>query len=157
MSWRERAKAILDAGHNRHDRHEIALNDPNVPNVPNVPGGVALDPARVLRTWHGRLSKLDLASVPDGFTPGSWADLCDDAWWLYETHASVAVRQGWTAQGLWGVRVGYPIGGGLAQYLRTGRKVMLADGAAFVSLSGVTSRRTPGMGSGLPLIWELRV
>lgn len=153
MSWRDKAKAVLGAGDNRDSRDDSPPLGPNVPNVPSV---VSLNPARVLRTWHGRLSKLDLAAVPVGFTPGSWADLCDDAWWLYEAHASVAVRQGWGAQGLWGVRVGYPIGGGLAQFLRTSRKVMFSDGAAFVSLFGVTSRRTPAMGHGLPLIWELR-
>lgn len=156
MSWRDKAKAVLGAGDNRDNRDDSSSETPIVPNVPNVPKVVALDPARVLRTWHGRLSKLDLGTVPTGFSRGSWADLCDDAWWLYETHASVAVRQGWTAQGLWGVRVGYPIGGGLAQYLRTSRKVMFSDGEAFVSLLGVTSRRSPEMGLGLPLVWELK-
>lgn len=152
MSWRDKAKAVLEGGDNRDDRAKSPTIGSSVPNVPVV---VPLDPARVLRTWHSRLSMLDLARVPVGFSAESWADLCDDAWWLYETHASVAVRQGWTAQGLWGVRVGYPTGGGLAQFLRTSRKVMFSDGSAFVSLFGVTSRRHPTMGHDLPLIWEL--
>lgn len=153
MSWRDKAKAVLEGGDNRDDRDK---SPPIGPNVPNVPVVVSLDPARILRVWHDKLGRLDLAAVPAGMGKGEWIDLCDDAWWLYEAHSSVAVRQGWTAQGLWGVRVGYPIGGGLAQFLRTSRKVFLADGAAFVSLFGVTSRRHPTMGHGLPLIWELR-
>lgn len=155
MNWRDKAKAILEAGDNRDIRAIRGAEAPNVPIVPNVPKVVPIDPARMLRTWHGHLSKLDALRGPECVDPWAWADLCDDAWWLYEMHGSVAVRQGWTAQGLWGVRLGYPDGGGLAQFLRTSRKVMLSDGDAFVSMRGVTSCRYPAMGRGLPLMWEL--
>lgn len=113
MSWRDQAKAILEAGHNRHDRHDSPGPDPNVPNVPNVPEVVPLDPARVLKVWHGKLAMLDPLSPAKGFRREEWADLVDDSWWLYENFGSVAVRQGWGAQGLWGVRVGVPHGGGI--------------------------------------------
>jgi hypothetical protein len=120
-----------------------------------VPGVVALDPARVLKVWHGKLAKLDPLSPAEGFAKFEWADLVDDSWWLYENFASVAVRQGWGAQGLWGVRVGVPHGGGLAQLMRTSRSVMFFDGIAIVTRLGVQMKRNPECGHGCPLVWEL--
>lgn len=155
MSWREQAKAILEAGHVRHDRHNSSDLTPNVPNVPIVPGVVALDPARVLKVWHGRLAKLEPLQPSDGFGKSEWADLVDDSWWLYENFASVAVRQGWGAQGLWGVRVGIPHGGGLAQLLRTSRSVLFLDGIATVTRLGVQMKRNPECGHGCLLVWEV--
>lgn len=82
MSWRDKAKAIMEAGDNRDDRDKTPFSGPNVPNVPNVPAVVPLDPARILRVWHDKLRRLDLAAVPAGMDKGEWIDLCDDTWWL---------------------------------------------------------------------------
>ncbi len=127
-----------------------------MPFVPNVPGVVALDPARVLKAWHGRLTKLEPLRPPDAFGKSEWADLVDDCCWLYENFGSVAVRQGWGAQGLWGVRVGVPHGGGLAQLLRTSRSVLFSDSIAIVTRLKVQMKRNPEYGRGCPLVWEVR-
>lgn len=114
-----------------------------------------------LRHWHGRLRALDPLAPPEGFTMGRWQDLCDDSWWLYETWASQLVREGWSAQDVFGVVPLLPTGGVLLDRLRGARNVKLdGEGRAFWSLSGVTMQTCRGaadslMSSGLVLVWEL--
>ena len=155
MSWRERAERILRDGDNRDIRDNSPSKAPNVPIVPNVPGVAVLDPARVLRTWHKRLSALDALKPPACLSSGEWEDLCDDAFWLYETHCSYAVRNGWGAEGLFGVRVDYAPGGGLAQVLRRSRSLEFDGPIAHVTRFGVAITRNPACGYGLPLLWEV--
>jgi len=109
----------------------------------------------MLREWHKELSRLD-ALAPRGDIAGSeWKVLCDDAWWLYENHAGYAVRHGWDADGLFGVRLGVPYGGGLGQFLRTSRRLLWVGPIAHVTRWKVTSRLNPKCGDGLPIIWDL--
>lgn len=151
MGWREKAKEALEAEHNRHNRHNRSEKGANVPNVPNVPAS----PARALRLWHERLSALDTGKGPAEIDAKAWAQLCLDSWWLYEAHAAYAVRNGWTAQSLFGVSASDPYAGGLAQVLRSCRSVAFDGQRAFVRSYGVTIKRNAAGGAGLPLIWEL--
>ena len=155
MNWRERAERILRDGDNRDIKDNSPREAPNVPIVPNVPGVTVLDPARVLRTWHKRLSALDALKPPACLSSADWEDLCDDSWWLYETHGSYAVRNGWGAEGLFGVRVDYAPGGGLAQVLRRSRLLEFDGPIAHVTRFGAVVSRNPACGYGLPLLWEV--
>ena len=127
-----------------------------IPDSAEPDATVATSATHQLRYWHLRLAKLDPLRPPEGFGKSEWADLVDDSWWLYENFASVAVRQGWGAQGLWGVRVGVPHGGGLAQLMRTSRSVLFSDGIAIVTRLGVQMKRNPECGHGCLLVWEVR-
>lgn len=108
-----------------------------------------------LRQWHALLSSLDPLQPPFEFLEKDWAQLVDDACWLYEVHASYAVRNGWPAQSLFGVRLGHAFSGGVAQLLQSCRSVVFDGPHAFVRSYGVTLKRNVHCGDGLPLIWEI--
>ena len=155
MSWRERAERALGSGDNRDDRDESPSQTAIVPNVPNVPPPLSVDPARVLKAWHKHLSNLEGVTAPACLSEQDWMRLCDDARWLYESHAGYAVRNGWGAQGLFGVRLGMPHAGGLAQFLRGSRQVVLEGPRAWVTSWRKVSKLNAECGHGLPLLWEL--
>ncbi|MXO85234.1 hypothetical protein GRI38_04250 [Altererythrobacter aurantiacus] len=101
------------------------------------------------------MSNLDPDQPPDGIAARDWSQMVEDACWLYEAHARYAVRNGWKASGLFGVRLDYPPGGGLAQVLRGSRSLAFDGPIAHVRQFGVRMTRNPACGHGLPIIWEL--
>jgi hypothetical protein len=115
-----------------------------------------------LRHWHGRLRVLDPLAPPNGLSLGRWGDLCDDAWWLYETWASQLIRGAWSAHDVFGVLIPRDKGGVLLDRLKGARNLKLdGEGRAFWSSFGVTFSTCRGaaesqMSSGLVLIWELQ-
>lgn len=152
MSWRDKAEKALEAENNRNNRNVSPESGPIDPNVPIVP---AVNPKSLLREWRGHLARLDPLRGPDDFDRGEWEQLCRDAIWLLQHHAPTAVLNGWGASGLFGVRVGYPEGGGIAQLLRSCRSVVFDGPRVHVRSYGVTAKRNAACGDGLPLIWEL--
>lgn len=108
-----------------------------------------------LKFWHSRLSTIDALKPPACMSSAEWEDLCDDAFYIYENFGSYAVRNGWRADGLFGVRVDYAPGGGLAQVLRRSRTLMFDGPIAHMTRFGVAITRNPACGYGLPLVWEL--
>ena len=150
------------------DRDAITATDPlklgSVPRAAQVRRGADLlfrleamptQEGGCVITQHRQRGMPILVDSEQALGKSEWADLVDDSWWLYENFASVAVRQGWGAQGLWGVRVGVPYGGGLAQLLRTSRSVLFLDGIATVTRLGVQMKRNRECGHGCPLMWEV--
>lgn len=114
-----------------------------------------------LNALHRRLSALDPYEVPKAFTLNRWASLVHDCWWLYETHCSRLVREGWSAIDLFGVVPGRAGQGGLANRLYGARNVLFDErGRAFWSRHGVrfsTARQACDAlaDADLRLVWEL--
>lgn len=153
-SWREVARAVRESEEtrdNRDIRDNRAESGANVPNVPNVPA----NPARELKLWHSRLSAVDEFTSPVGITLKQWLDLVDDACWIYEEYGSQAIRYGWSALDLFGVRVGYPCTGGLADRLGGARNLLLDRRLAVWSVFGDRRQLSAPCGDGLTLLWEL--
>lgn len=153
MSWRDRAERVLEGRDNRDNSAKSPPNDPIVP-IGTVPEAVAV---ASLRDWHAKLSAIDQFVSPPGWTLDQWLTLTDDAMWVYENHASYAVRNGWTAQCLFAVRPGMPHLGGLADMLEGSRDLKLVGGKAYWTISGVKHRINVGCGdgSGAILLWEI--
>lgn len=158
-SWRTLAETIRQGGegeHNRHVRHESSEAAPIAPIVPNVPA----NPARDLRLWHAKLSRLDDCNAPEG-CKAWWQQACDDSFWIYENFAGQAVRDGWSANDLFGILPWHPGWGGLACRLRGARNLKMEGPKAVWSRFGVTDWTCRGAGddlvcSGLKLIWEFQ-
>lgn len=136
-----------------------ALTKPTQPSfvssVGASPARLAGNPSAVLRDWHKHLSGVDQFVSPPGWTLDDWLRLTDTAFALYEGQASYAVRNGWTALDLFGVRPGMPRCGGLADQLRGARNLKLDGGRAYWSRMGVPFRTNVGCGQGCVLLWEL--
>lgn len=134
--------------------------DPSiVPIVPIVPG-VSIEPAKVLKEWREGLSCLDVHAVPEGIDRHDWWQKCDDAFWIYNNFAPRAVRDGWSANDLFGVMPIRPGWGGLCDRLRGARNLKMAGQKAIWSRWGVPDWSCAGsgdalVGSGLLPIWEL--
>jgi hypothetical protein len=114
----------------------------------------------ILREWHGHLSMLDDCAAPLGFMLNRWQLLCDDACWIYENFASGAVRNGWSANDLFGVLPWHPGWGGLCDRLAGARNLKMDQDRAAWSQFGVRDWTCRGAGddlvsSGLVPIWEL--
>jgi hypothetical protein len=113
-----------------------------------------------LREWHAHLSKLDVHDPPEGFDQMRWGTLVHDCWWLYETHASRLVRDGWSAMDLLGVLPSYRGWGGLADRLQGARNVLFDDqGQVHWARLGVKFSASRGAGEALQgsdarLVWE---
>lgn len=163
MSWRDLAREVQGAGHNRHDRHnsdDTAAAPPTVPSELVMP---PLDPKRALREWHRSLSALDFDTAPAGLDLKRWRQLCEDSWWLYEGFASQLVREGWSECDCFGVLPWRPGGGALLDRLQGARNLKLdGEGRAFWSWSNssVVMQTSRGVGdrlvsSGLVLVWGL--
>ena len=148
--WSDRAKQI-EEGQPRANSANSAISPPIGTNDTN---GTA-SPVRILKHWHSKLVALDPENPPDGFGAKDWWQLWLDACWLYETHADYAVRNGWTAQSLFGVNVENPPAGGMAQLLQSSRSVVFNGPRAVVRSYGVTFKRNSAWAEGCPLIWEL--
>lgn len=167
MGWREYAQTVRDSGHNRHNRHNRSDQEAIVPIVPIVPIVLGLpseETARmILAEWHRRLSTLDVYEVPDGFDQQRWGTLLHDCWWLYESHASRLVRDGWTAMDLFAVIPMQRGIGGLADRLQGARNVLFDDQSkAHWTRLGVKFSTSRGIGEALRgsdarLVWELLV
>lgn len=151
MSWRDKAQRVLGDQDNRDDRDESPPYGPTVP-IGTVPEAVAK--AR-LQEWHRHLSAIDQFVSPPGWTLDHWLKLTDTAFWLYEGFGPQAVRGGWTAHDLFGIRVGYPQRGGLADLLDGARNLKLVGGKAYWSRSGAPFNIGVGIGQGCTLLWEL--
>lgn len=124
------------------------------------PAKVAKDAPASLRSWHRHLSALDDCAAPLGFSLNRWQLLCDDACWIYENFASVAVRNGWSANDLFGVLPWHRGWGGLCDRLDGARNLKMDDCRAAWSHFGVRDWTCPGAGddlvpSGLVPIWEI--
>lgn len=151
MSWRERVDEALRGENTRNDRNTSDDSAPFVPSVPNVPA----NPARLLKQWQAGLMRLDPECAPDGFEASEWWRLWLDACWLFETHGKFAAMNGWDAQSLFGVWVGYPPAGGLAQQLRGSRQLVFDGPRAVFRLWGVSSPVNAFAARGLKTIWEI--
>lgn len=157
-TWRQYAEQVQrgnDARDNRDKRADSPETRPNDPIVPNVP----LHPSRVLREWHGHLSRLDPDRPPDG-CKAWWRQAVEDSWWLYENFASRAVRDGWSALDLFGVWPAKRGHGGLLCRLRGARNLKMGGARAAWSSFGVASQTCAGMGdslapAGVVLLWEV--
>lgn len=145
-NWREMAAAALEGEDKRDTRDK---RPPNAPSVPTVPA------SQTLNDWHRHLSVVDYLNAPVGWEIGAWLKLTDTAFWLYENHAAYAVRNGWNAPDLFGVRTGYPQCGGLAELLDGARNLKLSGGKAYWSHHGSPFNIGIGIGKGCTLLWEL--
>jgi hypothetical protein len=163
VGWRDYAKLVEGAGHNRHIRHKSPENGPIVPTVPNVPAVPRLSPDRLLKSWWSALGQVDSAKPPDGFDPHRWAALCRcSIWWLGE-HAQQAARDGWDTGTIFGLHKAGPRRGGLIDQFSAGLchmrddpdLVMDADRARWQTL-GVHWTYGRGTGEGLLPFWEWR-
>lgn len=123
--------------------------------LPATPATAATNPPALLRDWHRHLSAVDQFVSPTDWTLDAWLKLTDTALWLYESHASYAVRNGWSVHDLFGVRAGMPRCGGLADQLDGARDLKLSGGRAYWSRMGVQFRMNVGCGDGCVLLWEL--
>jgi hypothetical protein len=118
--------------------------------------------AAKLREWHARLSQLDVYEPPEGFDKMRWGTLLHDCWWLYETHASRLVRDGWTAADLFLVLPSQRGWGGLADRLQGARNVLFDDrGLAHWRRRGEKFSVGRGIGEslhdgGYRVVWSLR-
>ncbi|WP_374407443.1 hypothetical protein [Pelagerythrobacter sp.] len=155
--WAERAREI--ANEDERANSAISAKSPSNGTIGTNGTGALVpmprNPAVVLREWHARLSAIDQFAPPPGWSLNDWLTITDDACWLYENHAGYAVRNGWSDEGLFGVRIGMAHAGGLAQFLRSSRQLLFDGGVAHVVQFGVTSRRNRTCGRGLPVLWEL--
>ena len=145
MGWREYAKEVQGAGHNRHDRHDSSSQAPNVPIVPNVPGAPPLDPFRAVKLCRAGLVGLDPLKPLHGLTELRWRQLLGDAAWLLQNFGTAAFCDGWTVGelfGLWwwsdaGTTRLKPGWGGIADRLDGSRSLKLtADRANWRSIVG---------------------
>lgn len=138
---------------------ELPLTKPTKPSSVSFVGASRAhncdNPAATLKDWHRHLSAIDQFVTPPGWTLDAWLDLTDTAFWLYENHAGYAVRNGWSALDLFGVRVGMPRLGGLADLLDGARNLKLDGGKAHWTHLGVHCRMNVGCGDGCTLLWEL--
>lgn len=152
--WAERAQQIA-AGDGRANSANSAESPPNGTSGTNGTGSMPLNPPFALQDWHKRLSAIDQFTTPPGWAMHDWLKLTDDAAWLYENHASYAVRNGWSALDLFGVRAGMPKRGGLADLIDGARNLKLSGGKAYWSHFGVPFSINIGCGQGCVLLWEL--
>ena len=161
MNWREQVEEALRGRDKRDTRDKSppsgAISGPNVPNVPNVPSvpSVPTNPAKLLREWEAGLTPLDPGEAPDGFEGREYWQLWLDACWLFEAHGRYAALNGWDTQALFGVFVGYPAAGGLAQQLRGSRQLVFDGPRAVYRQWGVSCPINIGIARGLPAIWEI--
>jgi hypothetical protein len=162
MGWREYAAAVRDIGHVRHNRHTRSEEQANVPIVPIVLALPSEETARtILADWHRHLSALNVYEPPEGIDQNRWGMLVEDACWLYETHASRLVRDGWSALDLFGVLPSQRGWGGLADRIQGARNVLFDDqGKAHWTRHGVNFSISRGVGealggSGARLVWDL--
>lgn len=114
----------------------------------------------LLDDWHKRLTLLDVYEIPQRIERNRWGQLVLDCWWLYETHASRLVHEGWSLSDLWGLFVNLPGGGGLADRLQSARNVLLDGDQAMWSRSGIKHLAHRGAcdgheRNGMRLVWEL--
>lgn len=116
---------------------------------------ISANPSAVLRDWNRQLSAVDQFVTPPNWKLDAWHKLTDTAFWLYENHASYAVRNGWTALDLFGIRPGFPQRGGLADLLDGARNLKLSGGKAYWSHFGAPFNIGVGIGQGCTLLWEL--
>ena len=145
MGWREYAREAQGLRDDRDDRSASAARGAVVPE--------AVAQSR-LREWHARLSTVDEFTSPPGWTLNQWLKTLDAACWLYESFASQAVRDGWSALDLFGVLPHEPGRGGLADRLSDCRGLVMAADAASWRSWGVAKTFRRGMGRGLTLLWE---
>ena len=117
---------------------------------------------KLLDEWHCYLAALDLHRVPEGFSLNRWAKLVEDCWWLYETHCSALVRDGWSALDLFGVFPMQAGWGGLADQVQGARTVAFDDtGRARWTRLGVKFWTVRGACEGLGvcdirLVWDCK-
>ena len=113
------------------------------------------EPPRItLARWHEKIVALDDDRPPDGFNRRRWLNFLDDAVYVYEGFASVAVRAGWDAADLFGCRPGVPHRGGLVDQLQGARSLKLDGPVAHWTSFGVRFRTCRGCGSGLRVVWD---
>jgi hypothetical protein len=125
-----------------------------VPFVPIVPQPPSLNPTAVLRKWHEQLSPVDPCRAPPGWSGENWRTLIEDAHWLYESFASHAVRDGWTAADLFGLWPSKPHWGGVADRLQGSRSLVMMRDRARWSRWGQAERFCRGAYPGLRPLWE---
>lgn len=155
MSWREQVEEALRDRDKRDTRDKspppCPISVPNVPNVPSVP----TNPSKLLREWEAGLTSLDPEEAPDGFEGREYWQLWLDACWLFETHGRYAALNGWDTQAVFGVFVGYPAAGGLAQQLRGSRQLVFDGPRAVYRRLGVPASINVGIARGLPPLWDI--
>lgn len=108
-----------------------------------------------LANWCDWIGRLDPRRPPEGFSPGRWHTLYDDASWLIDLHGAFAAEHGWTDADLFGVWPDKPGWGGLADRLGGSRSlVMSADRASWRSVVGnIGEGFNRGSYPDLPLLW----
>jgi hypothetical protein len=115
----------------------------------------------LLSDWHRQLTVLDVYEPPEGFDQRRWGTLVDDCCWLYATHASRLVRDGWSAADLFAVIPSQRGWGGLADRLLGARNVLFDDASkAHWTRAGVKFSTSRGVGEALRgsdarLVWYL--
>ena len=133
MGWREYAKELQEAGHNRHDRHNSPEETPIVPTVPSVPAAV-VRPDIVVRSWWAALGKVDPRQPLGGFTMGRWQMLYDSSLWWLQGFGTQEANDGWTTSDVFGLWPDKPGWGGLVDRIGESRTlVMTADRACWRS------------------------
>jgi hypothetical protein len=113
-----------------------------------------------LREWYAHLINLDVYLPPDGLDQMRWGRLLHDCWWLYETHASRLVRDGWTTMDLFALVPSQRGIGGLADRLQGARNVLFdGQSKAHWTRLGVKFSASRGIGKALlggdaRLVWD---
>lgn len=154
MGYLDELRAFVSE--NAPDEALTKLTEPGfVGSVSNPLVHISPQPAALLREWHANLSKIDQFVTPPAWSLDDWLKLTDTAFWLYEGHASYAVRHGWTALDLFGIRPSFPQRGGLADLLDGARNLKLSGGKAYWSRFGAPFNIGVGIGQGCVPLWEL--
>jgi len=152
MGWRDYAREVQSHGDNRANRDKSLPPEANLRDVSNVPEAVAQSR---LREWHSGLSAIDELNSPPGWTLNQWLKTLDASYWLYENFASQAVRDGWSANDLFGVLLQKPGWGGLADRLGDNRGLIMDRDRARWRSFGVPETFGRGGGDGMMPLWTI--
>lgn len=103
--------------------------------------------------WRAHLARLDPCQPPEGWTMNRWQQMYDDADWLLGNFGEQAARDGWSSADLFGLWVGVPHAGGIANRLRGSRSLVLTADRAHWRSWGQVERFNRGSYPDLRPFW----
>ncbi|MXO94743.1 hypothetical protein GRI62_14165 [Erythrobacter arachoides] len=107
-----------------------------------------------LDSWCAAINRLDISKPAPGIAACRWQSLFRCAEWWMENYAVQAVRDGWGAGDVFGIRPGQPERGGLIDQLGDCRSLMMGDGRARWRSFGIVSTYAAGAYPLLLPFWE---